>query len=38
LIARAGNVAVLMFVFTPHNFDRATEMSVMAKQIAALRA
>jgi hypothetical protein len=37
LIARAGNVAVLMFVFTPHNFDRATEMSVMAKQIAALR-
>ena len=38
LIAAAGNVAVLMFVFTPHDFDRATEMSVMAKQVAALGA
>ena len=38
LIASAGNVAVLIFVFTPHNFDRATEMSVMAKQVAALGA
>ena len=38
LIASAGNVAVLMFVFTPHDFDRATEMSVMAKQVAALGA
>jgi hypothetical protein len=38
LIAPAGNVAVLMFLFTPHDFDRATEISVMAKQVAALRA
>jgi hypothetical protein len=38
LIAPAGNVAVLMFLFTPHDFDRATEMSVMAKQVAALGA
>jgi hypothetical protein len=38
LIASAGNIAVLMFVFTPHDFDRSTETSVMAKQIAALRA
>ena len=38
LIASAGNVAVLMFVFTPHNFERSAEMSVMAKQVAALGA
>jgi hypothetical protein len=38
LVAPAGNVAVLMFLFTPHDFDRATEMSVMAKQVAALGA
>jgi hypothetical protein len=38
LIAASGNVAVLMFVFTPHDFDRATEMSVMAQQVAALGA
>ncbi len=38
LIASAGNVAVLMFVFTPHDFDRSSEMSVMAKQVAALGA
>jgi hypothetical protein len=38
LIASAGNIAVLMFVFTPHDFDRSAETSVMAEQIAALRA
>ena len=38
LIASAGNVAVLMFVFTPHDFDRTTEASAMAEQVAALRA
>jgi hypothetical protein len=38
LMASAGNIAVLMFVFTPHDFDRSTETSVIAKQIAALRA
>ncbi len=38
LIAPAGNVAVLIFLFTPHDFDRATEMSVMAKQVATLGA
>ena len=36
LIAQVNNICVVMFVFTPHSFDRKTESAIMAKQVAAL--
>jgi hypothetical protein len=37
LIAEQGNIVVMIFIFTPHSFDRSSESSLMARQIKALR-
>jgi len=36
LIAQVDNICVVMFVFTPHSFDRKTESAIMAKHVTML--
>jgi hypothetical protein len=36
LMAQAGSIVVVMFIYTPGSFDRAAELTLIKKQIAAL--